>query len=122
MLKMLNGLSIDKQPATHAVTRGPNTLSCALQCASCWVIGDVSVEMPIGDPTCETYRLGERVRWRENASFAQGGRPDDGHCVVEGCAQCSTCHSDLSVSLHVWQDRLTKAVALGLFRQTDCFS
>lgn len=122
MLKVLNGLSIDQQTTTEAATRGPNTLSCELQCASCWVIDEVSVALPIGDPNNETYRLGERVLWREGLPSAEGGRPDDGHSVVEGCARCATCNSDLSVSVHVWQDRLMKAVAVGLFRQTACFS
>ncbi|CAM2011527.1 hypothetical protein [Acanthopleuribacter pedis] len=122
MLEMMVVVPVDAQESAETSTRRFNKLHCELQCPQCWMISEAAVALPFGRPNGDGYRLGETLAWREGVPFEMGGRPADGHCVSEGAAQCGGCKTILAVSVHVWQDRLTKAIAVGEYRKTTCFS
>lgn len=121
MLEMMVVLPADAAADVSREAVCFNRLFVELQCSECWGISNKQVIFALGVRRREPFRLGDTLAWTEARSLLGGGRPADGTCVVEGRADCEGCGGALSVSLHVYRDRLMRARALGLYGQTGCF-
>jgi hypothetical protein len=88
-----------------------NILHARIICPSCEQIVPAEIEVGFGETRqAYQYTIGDRYDWRPQASFQNGGRPENGNLDGEGKTNCPACGDDIPVKVVIRNDVISDVI------------